>query len=50
MARKHWLGIRLDDAEADALERAAVADDRKLATMLRKILVQWLREHGWLKA
>ena len=49
MAKEPALGIRLEADEKDALERAALADDRALSAMGRKIIADWLRQHGWLK-
>jgi hypothetical protein len=49
MAKNTPLGIRLEDEERDALERAALADDRSMSALGRKILVEWLRKNGWLK-
>lgn len=41
--------VRLSDAELDALARAADADARTQAGLLRKIVADWLRANGWLK-
>lgn len=48
MAKNDALGVRLEDQERAALERAAVAEDRKLSAMARKIIVSWLKENGFL--
>jgi hypothetical protein len=49
MAKNTPLGIRLEDDERDALEKAAIADDRSMSALGRKVLVEWLRKNGWLK-
>ena len=48
MIRSVTYNVRLSPAERDALERAAAADERPPSTLLRKLLLQWLREHGWM--
>jgi len=50
MTKTDPIGVRLAPAEREALEKAAAADDRALSAMARKILVEWLRKHGHLKA
>lgn len=49
MAKTETLGIRLEPDVRDALERAAIADDRKVSTMASKLLTKVLAEKGWLK-
>lgn len=48
MAKKKPLGIRFEDAEGEALGRAVKAEDRAMSALGRKIIVEWLRRHGWL--
>lgn len=50
MAKTDPIGIRLDLAERDALTRAALADDRSVSALARKIIVAWLAQNGWLRA
>ena len=50
MAKTGHVGIRLEPEERDALERAAAADGRTMSSLARKIIVEWLRKNGWLKA
>jgi hypothetical protein len=50
MAKSDTVGIRLDPQERDALQRAANADDRSMSALARKLLVEWLKETGWLDA
>jgi len=49
MAKTDPLGFRFEPAEKDALERAARADDRSVSAFGRKIIVDWLKQNGWLK-
>ena len=49
MVKTDPIGIRLDPAERDALERAAASDDRTMSALARKVLADWLRKNGWLK-
>jgi hypothetical protein len=42
------LGIRLSEAEHDALARAAEADQRSMSALGRIVLAEWLRSHGHL--
>lgn len=48
MAKADHLGIRLESDEKCALEAAAKADDRLISALARKILLDWMRQHGWL--
>jgi hypothetical protein len=50
MAKTDPIGIRLDPAEKAALERAAATDDRSISALGRKIIVEWLRKNGHIKA
>ena len=38
--------IRITDEERQALERAAQADDRPVASLARKIISDWLRKQS----
>jgi hypothetical protein len=49
MAKTAALSIRVSPEVKDAIERAAEADSRPVASMAEKILVEWLRAHGYLK-
>ena len=40
---------RLARSEKAALDKAAADELRPTASLMRKILVEWLREHGYLK-
>ena len=48
MAKERNLNIRLDDEEMDALSRAAMDDDRPTSALARRVLINWLRDNGWL--
>ena len=48
MPKRPPLGIRFEDQEQDALERAAKADERPTSAMGRKIILDWLRANGFL--
>jgi hypothetical protein len=48
MAKIYPIGTRLEPEEADALKRAAVADDRPVTALMRRIIAEWLRTNGWL--
>jgi hypothetical protein len=42
------LGVRTSPEVKEALKRAAEDDARSQASMIEKILREWLREHGYL--
>ena len=42
-------GIRLSEAQMEALKRAAKADNRPVASLGELIVTDWLRSQGWLK-
>jgi hypothetical protein len=44
------LGLRILPSVKAALEQAAADDHRPVASMAEKILVEYLRERGYLKA
>ena len=43
------LGIRLETSERAALDRAAIADQRPLSALGRRIITDWLKQNGWLE-
>jgi hypothetical protein len=49
MGKAPSIGIRLEDPEREALERAARADARSISGLGRKIIAEWLAKNGWLK-
>lgn len=49
MNRDMFLTVRLTAKERRALERAALAEDRRHSALARKVLVDWLRVNGWLE-
>ena len=48
VTRRPPLGIRFENDEQEALERAAALDDRPVSAMGRKIILDWLRTNGFL--
>jgi hypothetical protein len=48
MAQTTPLGVRVDKETKEALRRAADDDDRSQASMIERIIKEWLREHGYL--
>ena len=50
MIKTDPIGVRLEPAERAALEKAAAADDRSMSALARKIITDWLKKHGHLKA
>lgn len=49
MVKDTQIGVRWDAAEYEALKRAADADQRAPSTLVRMIVVAWLKKNGWLK-
>lgn len=49
MSKLDPIGVRLTVEEKRALEHAAAADDRPVSALARKVLIDWLREHGWIQ-
>ena len=43
------LGLRITPSLKDALEKAAADDQRAIASMVEKILIEWLRKRGYFK-
>lgn len=50
MARTAAIGVRVEPEIKAAAERAAEDDHRTVASLLEKLLVAYLREHGYLNA
>lgn len=48
MARSNPLGVRVDQKVKEALETAAKDDFRTVTSLVEKILVEWLRDKGYL--
>ncbi len=44
MAKTPSIGVRLDPSVKAALERAAKADQRPLASLIAKIVTEWTRD------
>jgi len=50
MAKTAAIGIRVEPAIKEAVERAAAADRRTVASLTEKVLVDWLKANGHLPA
>jgi hypothetical protein len=50
MAQTPPLGVRTSLEVKEALKRAAEEESRSQASLIEKILRDWLREHGYLPA
>lgn len=50
MVRTDMLAFRVEAPVKQALERAAKADDRSVSNLVERILVNWLKENGHLRA
>lgn len=48
MARTASIGIRVEPAVKEAAEKAAKADDRTLAAYIERLLIQNLKDLGYL--
>ena len=48
MARTAAIGLRVEPHVKAAAEEAAEEDRRTLASLVEKVLVEWLEEHGHL--
>ncbi|MDH2092282.1 ribbon-helix-helix protein, CopG family [Rhizobium pusense] len=44
------ISFRLPPEVKDALEKAAKDDVRSVSSLMEKLVTQWLREHGYMKA
>ena len=49
MPKELPLGVRLESKAIAALKAAAKADKRPASSLIRKIVEEWLTEHGWLE-
>jgi predicted HicB family RNase H-like nuclease len=49
MARTSAISVRVPDAVKAAAEAAAAADRRSVASLVEKVLVDWLEAHGYLE-
>ena len=49
MVRNAAIGIRVEPEIKEAIERAASADRRTVASMIEKVMVEWLTANGYLK-
>jgi hypothetical protein len=49
MAKTSAISVRVSDKVKEAAERAAEADSRSTASLVEKILTEWLRQNGHLK-
>ena len=47
MSKTTPIGVRLSQRTKDALARAAKDDLRSMASLVEKILSDWLKEHGY---
>ena len=48
MPRTAAIGIRVDPSVKEAAEKAAASDRRTLASLMEKILIEWLETNGHL--
>ncbi len=48
MARTAAIGIRVEPHVKEAAEKAAAEDRRTLASLVEKVLVEWLESKGYL--
>jgi len=48
MARTAAIGVRVEPSIKEAAEKAAADDHRTVASLLEKVLVEYLRERGYL--
>lgn len=44
------ISFRLPPEVKEALEKAAKEDVRSVSSLMEKVVTQWLRQHGYLKA
>ena len=49
MVKSESLGVRVEPEIKAALERAAADDHRSMASLIEKILAEFLRDHGYLE-
>jgi hypothetical protein len=50
MTRTAAIGVRVLPEIKDAAEKAARDDNRSVASLVEKLLIAYLREHGYLEA
>jgi hypothetical protein len=50
MGKTPSLGVRVQPSTKAALEKAAKDDLRSVSSLIEKILIEWLRKHGYLKS
>jgi hypothetical protein len=50
MVRSASIGIRLEPALKEAIEAAAQDDHRPVASLIEKVMIEWLTERGYLSA
>jgi len=48
MARTASIGIRVEPDLKEAAEKAAKADHRTVASLIEKILTEWLEQNGYM--
>ena len=48
MARTAAIGIRVEPPVKEAAEKAATEDRRTLASLVEKVLIEWLETKGYL--
>jgi len=49
MVKTPSLGLRVHPETKAAIEQAAKADLRSVSSLIEKILIEWLRDRGYLK-
>lgn len=49
MTKRDPIGVRFSDEERAALDAAAEEKSLALSAMVRMIVAEWLRKHGFLK-
>jgi hypothetical protein len=49
MVKTGALGIRVEAAIKDALEKAAADDHRSVSSLIERVLAEWLTERGYLR-
>lgn len=49
MSKTPSLGVRVQPETKAALEKAAKDDMRSVSSLIEKVLVEWLRDKGYLK-
>jgi hypothetical protein len=49
MAKTSAISVRVTDQVKAATEKAAADDSRSTASLVEKVLTDWLKQHGYLK-